>query len=640
MRFATTFSGIEACSVAWCPMGWEAAWFAETDPYRCAVLRHWFPEVPNLGDVEGLLEHDVARGERLELVHGSSPCQDFSVAGQRAGLDGARGDLTRAFLRVVGGLRPRWVTWENVPGAMQTDGGRALGAVLGALSNLGYGFAWRVLDARFFGVPQRRRRVFVVGRLGGDPRPAAAVLFDSACLRGDPSSRRKARATAAGALAGGSGGRGHRLGADEAAGRQLVAGTLRGSGNGTARTGAVGSDAGMCVVAFDETQITSRENRCRPEPGDPCHPLPARGRAPTIARCLTSRQTRLDGDGETFLVEGDSAASTPDLPRLRSGCGRAGETAVVRTEAFACHGGDVGRFGSLRKGHGDVQSGVPFCLDTRQDPTALEDVSVPLGRKDNGHGVSVSVEALTRQDIEADSCPHAYSQEANPRAALRELREQVGTKEVSERGSGVSRLLQPPEVLRSNVHGAGVRCETDEGESWMDDGSLACEKNDRSREVRAVRKNDNARRSSSQPELAGQQGRESGSSLSRVSHSRAQTLWTVRRLVPLEAERLMGLPDDWTLIPWGSGLRRQKDWPELRDWHLRRHPDWTKEYVGSLAADSVRYRALGDSMVVPVLAWIGARIEWVDEVLAVREIVGDEGMRRMLEDAGLLEVTS
>jgi DNA (cytosine-5)-methyltransferase 1 len=188
VRFGSPFSGIEAASAAWLPLGWTCAWTAEIDPFASAVLRHHYPDTPNLGDVNRIDTHAV---EPVDLVVFGSPCQSFSVAGKRLGLDDPRGNMALVGLRVVGKLRPSWVVWENVPGVLSSDEGRDFGAFLGLLGELGYGFAHTVLDAQHAGVPQRRRRVFVVGYLG-DWRPPAAVLFEPESLRGDPAPRREA----------------------------------------------------------------------------------------------------------------------------------------------------------------------------------------------------------------------------------------------------------------------------------------------------------------------------------------------------------------------------------------------------------------------------------------------------------------
>jgi DNA (cytosine-5)-methyltransferase 1 len=184
--YGSVCSGIEAASVAWEPLGWELAWLAEIEPFCCDLLMHYHPDVPNLGDMRGI-DGSV---RPIELLVGGTPCQSFSVAGKRLGLDDPRGNLTLEYLRIARDLRPSWLVWENVPGILSHDGGRTFGTFLGLLVQLGYGFAYRVLDAQFFGVPQRRRRVFVVGHLG-DWRRAAAVLFERESLRGDIAPRRK-----------------------------------------------------------------------------------------------------------------------------------------------------------------------------------------------------------------------------------------------------------------------------------------------------------------------------------------------------------------------------------------------------------------------------------------------------------------
>ena len=205
MKFGSLFSGIGAPEIAWQPLGWKCAWVAEIDPFACAVLKRRFPGVPNLGDVTRI---DPDAVEPVDLVVFGSPCQDFSAAGQRRGLDGERGNLTLAALRLVAKLRPRWLVFENVPGLLSNWSGDApsdlvegeereadqssdFAAFLGTVRECGYLGCWRVLDAQFAGVPQRRRRVFFVGHLG-DWRPAAAVLFEPESLRGDPAPRREA----------------------------------------------------------------------------------------------------------------------------------------------------------------------------------------------------------------------------------------------------------------------------------------------------------------------------------------------------------------------------------------------------------------------------------------------------------------
>ncbi len=214
-RYLDICSGISAPTIAWRDFGWQCAGYAEIDKFPRAVLeqRHgavpvdwdhrWTPgsnTTPLFGDFTKIEAHHVGP---VDLLVGGTPCQSFSVAGKRLGLDDPRGHLTLEFLALAQRVRPRWLLWENVPGVLSDDGGRTLGTFLGLLGQLGYGWAYRVLDAQFIrvdgherAVPQRRRRVFVVGHLGSRSR-AAAVLFEPESLRGDPAPRRQAGERAA-----------------------------------------------------------------------------------------------------------------------------------------------------------------------------------------------------------------------------------------------------------------------------------------------------------------------------------------------------------------------------------------------------------------------------------------------------------
>lgn len=178
MRYISLFSGIEAATVAWEPLGWEPVCFAELDPFPCAVLEHRYPDVPNVGDVTKVKWKKFKN--KCDIVVGGSPCQSFSVAGKREGLSGESG-LMFEYIRAVREVRPRWFLWENVPGALSSEGGEAFRQLLSEMDKLGYGLAWRVLDAQFFGVAQRRRRVFLVGRLGACPPPSRFCLSQRAC---------------------------------------------------------------------------------------------------------------------------------------------------------------------------------------------------------------------------------------------------------------------------------------------------------------------------------------------------------------------------------------------------------------------------------------------------------------------------
>ena len=193
MNYLSVCSGIEAATQAFHPLGWQPVAFSEIEPFPCAVLKHHYPDVPNWGDMTKFQEWPDAT---VDVLCGGTPCQSFSVAGLRQGLADPRGNLMLTFGAIAARYRPKWVVWENVPGVLSSDGGRDFGSFLSLLGQLGYGYAYRVLDAQYVrtrrfphAVPQRRRRVFVVGYLG-DWRRAAAVLFDRESLSGHPAPRR------------------------------------------------------------------------------------------------------------------------------------------------------------------------------------------------------------------------------------------------------------------------------------------------------------------------------------------------------------------------------------------------------------------------------------------------------------------
>ena len=177
MRYATVCSGVEACSVAWEPLGWQPVFFSEIEDFPSEVLKTHYPSVPNHGDMTNFEEWGYERGA-IDVICGGTPCQSFSVAGLRRGLSDNRGNLALTFCRMVDQLRPKYFIWENVAGCLSSNGGRDFGSITGAMAEFGYSFGWRVLDAQYFGVPQRRRRVFLVGCASGQPEHIRQILFE------------------------------------------------------------------------------------------------------------------------------------------------------------------------------------------------------------------------------------------------------------------------------------------------------------------------------------------------------------------------------------------------------------------------------------------------------------------------------
>jgi DNA (cytosine-5)-methyltransferase 1 len=293
MKYGSVCSGVEAATVAWHSLGWQPQWFSEIEKFPSAVLKHHYPAVPNHGDMTKFKEWNDDRP--IDVLVGGTPCQSFSVAGLRKGLDDPRGNLMLTYLAIAERYAPKWIVWENVPGVLSSNRGRDFGTFLGALGECGYGFAYRVLDAQYFGVAQRRRRVFVVGYLG-DWRRAAAVLFERESLRGYPAPSREARERVAGTIAAGSfvGGMGGRP--EGAAGNHFITARMRGFGDyssdGTAST----------VKARDYKDATESDSA-----------------RPLLVRRLTPIECeRLQGFPDNYTDIRLNDKQTPDGPRYKA----------------------------------------------------------------------------------------------------------------------------------------------------------------------------------------------------------------------------------------------------------------------------------------------------------------------------------
>ena len=482
MRYASICSGIEAPAAAWQSLGFTPAWFSEIDRHCNAVLAHHHPLVPNVGDLNGLSGRLTNDQKSVDLIVAGTPCQSFSLAGLRGGLDDQRGNLALEFSRVVDACRPRWVVWENVPGVLSSGGGRDFGSIIRALEAIGYGLFWRVLDAQHVrvdsharAVPQRRKRVFLIGYLG-DWRPPAAVLLEREGLRGDPSPRRKAGQVAAGTLAG------------------------RASGGG-----GLGADF-ECDGGTVAQPLLAKHNLSHRDDIDTLIPVSlAYGGGNTsgpidVATCVPTR-THIDFDVETFVTHPLPAAHDSS----EDGTGRGVPVIPV---AFDARQSDVCVYGD-RAGP----------LDTDGHSQAIA-----FSSKDSGGDASDEVSPTLR------ACPHDASH-AN--------------------GGGPVAVAvydnQPPRSV--SIRGRGTEL-------------------DRTENVASAIK-----------------GGEGG-------HSKPHVLvdTCVRRLTPLECERLMGFEDGFTAI----------------------------DYRGRPMRDGPRYRLLGNSMCVNVLRWLGHRILMVDVIVAAR----------------------
>jgi DNA (cytosine-5)-methyltransferase 1 len=483
MIYGSVCSGIEAATAAWHPLGWEPAFFSEVEKFPSAVLAHHYPGVPNYGDMTKFKEWPNAT---IDVLVGGTPCQSFSVAGLRGGMADPRGNLALVYLALADRYRPKWLVWENVPGVLSSSGGRDFGSFLGGLVELGYGFAYRVLDAQYFGVAQRRRRVFVVGYLG-DWRPAAAVLFEPASLRGDPAPRREARQGAAGRAS---------PGAAVGSYAQEICGTLNHSG-GNAVPGNCAQDwnAGMLI----------------PEVANPLTARMHKGINTTCDEGQTMIAHSLRGEGFDASEDG-TGRGTPLVP-----------------VAFSCkdHGADAGDIAPTLRAmghdgsHANGGGQVAVAFDTTQ----------------------ITSKANRRNPQPGDPC-HTLAKGAHAPAIA------FGWQNSESQGDIVSEHITPT-LDKSKTPAVAYDMRGRDGGATMEGPHDTAN-------IRAA---------------------SGGSSRSYLAMPTA-----VRRLTPRECERLQGFADDFTAIPWRGKPAEQ-------------------------CPDGPRYKALGNSMAVPCMAWIGKRIE-------------------------------
>ena len=486
MKYLSVCSGIEAATVAWHPLGWQAVAFGEIEKFPSQVLAHHYPDTPNWGDMTKFKEWPDAD---VNVFVGGTPCQSFSVAGLRKGLDDPRGNLMLTYLAIAARYWPQWLVWENVPGVLSSNGGLDFASLLRGMGELGYGFAYRILDAQYFGVAQRRRRVFVVGYLG-NWRPAAAVLFERHSLSGHPApSREKGKSFAASIASG------------VAISDYDVAGTLD---KGVPGRG-IGHNGNY------DSQVVSVGSLC--------------------ARTGQSRSVQDAEQGHLMATWPAEISSTLDTTfgtkqglenqHVNAGCPMFVPAQPMPLDMMNIRGrpSDDGRANRIGRGYGEV--GDPMFTIT----------------KANHHAVAQ---------------PIAYALDSLASNSMKSANPVSGCNEVD-----ISKALDTSRGLDPSCNQGGMAVAHSIGTDIYNGtitGDVAVPLTNRT------------------------DGTGTGPT---VMQSMA-----VRRLTPKECERLQGFPDNYTDI----------------------------QHKGKATPDGPRYKALGNSMAVPVMAWIGKRIQEVDAI--------------------------
>ena len=648
MKYLSICSGIEAASVAWHPLGWTPIGFSEIEPFPSAVLAHHYPKITNYGDMTKYEQWNIKSGT-VDLLVGGTPCQSFSVAGLRQGLKDPRGNLMLTFLAIAERIKPKWIVWENVPGVLSSNGGKDFGSFLGGLGELGYGFAYRVLDAQWVrtqrhprAVPQRRRRVFVVACAGDHISPAKVLFESESMLRYSA----KSKATRQG------------IAAD-------VAGCIRSGGDG-----GVPSSRGEHLVFSDvvAATFTARTGEAR---NNSEHLVP-------MLQPFDQQRIGVYGTGEVgsaVVARGHKSATdvvilpfvdsaSPTLTaKMQGSTGWApyNETAHLVPVLFENHPNDsrvtgphdvapsiVSRYGT---GGGNVplvipiqdsrvieknQNGIGVGNETSPaytiDQTGAQAVAIQgtvIGRQDHngpqGSGCSDDGEMFTLNSTDVHAVAVAYSFDSLASNSMKSSNPVSGCNMVD-----VAKCIDTSNPCPSKNQGGiavAVGCfksgqsaaarslgfsETESPTLGVSGGNAIPAvaivgqvgwrtTNNDAGQVSQTLKTDLAHQSG--PCLAigtdcfngaitGDVAATIGTPGSSVNASGPTVMQTmqVRRLTPTECERLQGFPDGWTAIPW-------------------------KKKSADDCPDGPRYKALGNSMAVNCMEWIGERIATVNATM-------------------------
>ncbi|WP_288078620.1 DNA cytosine methyltransferase [Pseudomonas sp.] len=612
ITYGSVCSGIEAASVAWEPLGFVPQWFSEIEAFPAAVLAHHWPHVTNLGDMTKIAER-IRSGEieAPDVLVGGTPCQAFSVAGARKGLADERGQLTISYgeladaiddTRTAAGKPESIIVWENVPGVLSSKD-NAFGAFLGLLAgeecelqppggkwkNAGYVrgpkriLAWIVKDAQFFGVAQRRRRVFVVASARADFDPAKVLFEPEGVCRDTPPSRSP---------------------------RQVVA-ALTANGVGTCGADDNQGQAGHLIAAFGG--------------GNCSGPI-------DVATACTAHGVRMDFDTETFLAQCVTGNISHTLKAegfdgSEDGTGRG--TPIVNTFSSTGKGSWAEGCGTLRAREQESHEHLAvMAVHGTQDPDTNVELAHTLGRnhgqenavyafssKDHGQDAAEEISPTLRAGGHSQShanagAPPAVAYGFQPRIA-RNGRGDMGdvchalTAEAGETGKGdsaphVAYCLQHAQIGLKDSAGP-------QGKGWQEEVGFTLDSRS-SADAVAVAFAENSR---AEVRLEGGDGQivgalSTGGGKPGQGYPTIARKMAVRRLTPVECERLQGFPDCWTAIPTDKRKKITED--ELA--YIRHHfPEITEEEAQTLAADGPRYKAIGNSMAVPCMSFIGKRIK-------------------------------
>lgn len=602
LTFCDFFAGVGGVRLGLERAGHRCVWSCEIDPFARAVYGHRFGREPEAGDINAVKPEEIPDAD---LWTGGFPCQDVSTAGRRAGIgEGTRSGLVWKFLELAEIKKPKWILFENVPGLLSIDGGLGLARLLHKMAELGWVGCYRVLDARHMGVPQRRRRVFILARRAGDGVDPREILLEPEGVRGDLEARGAEGAEVAGTLGGGSG--------------------SRGWCNDLDRSGAF-------IVGIPDPAYTTTTTKCGT--------ISQREAVDTLV-VGAFNSTAESGNGGNGGNGWDEKVSPP--VKVGSGIGIPSPPAIV----YQQHGSDVGPIGALRRGHGDVQSGVPFTLafDTAQITSNVNRTKV----EPNGPSPTLAASGASRPTVAyaissdaLDRTGEGASGKAGDRAGLG-IREEESPS-LRTRANAVAYCVESPGAKQSGGPEVGIGVKIDESYSLVASSGkehavaypIAFQTGPGSRSVDVSSevaptlkssghtphppgvvafsiKDHGADAGPEAPTLramghsgshengGGQVGvmcwkesqsgtrfQEEHGTLDANKGSRRQEGillpdMVVRRLTPKECERLQGMPDDWTNVPW-------KGKPS--------------------APDSKRYKAIGNSVAEPVLFAIGRRLQ-------------------------------